>query len=285
MSSSFTTSDGRRLGYRMQGSGPLLVCHPGGPGFSSRYFGDLAGLGESLTLVCLHPRGTEGSDRPADPRAYTLEDYVADLEELRLHLGVERIDLLGHSHGGVVAMVYAAAHSASLDRLVLASTLPRFASEQETAMQAAMRERAGEPWYDDAQAALEAEQAGAFASDRELADLALREFPLYFGEYDAEAAAYLETLREETPNGDALLLFNKEIVGTFDLRSDLALIEAPALVITGERDFITGPVSAAEIAAGIPHARKVVIPRAGHFIFVEARERFRDEVLRFLARP
>jgi hypothetical protein len=42
---SFRTADGRTLSYRREGSGPLLVCHPGGPGFSSRYFGDLAGLG------------------------------------------------------------------------------------------------------------------------------------------------------------------------------------------------------------------------------------------------
>ena len=29
--SSFTTADGRRLAYRREGSGPVLVCHPGGP--------------------------------------------------------------------------------------------------------------------------------------------------------------------------------------------------------------------------------------------------------------
>jgi len=39
---SFTTGDGRKLTYRKLGHGPVLVCHPGGPGFSSAYLGDLA---------------------------------------------------------------------------------------------------------------------------------------------------------------------------------------------------------------------------------------------------
>jgi pimeloyl-ACP methyl ester carboxylesterase len=34
---SFRTADGRTLSYRRRGDGPTLACHPGGPGFSSRY--------------------------------------------------------------------------------------------------------------------------------------------------------------------------------------------------------------------------------------------------------
>ena len=74
----FNTTDGRKLTYRKMGKGPVLVCHPGGPGFSSSYFSDLAGLYEKFTLVMLNPRGTGGSDRPADPQAYRIEDYVSD---------------------------------------------------------------------------------------------------------------------------------------------------------------------------------------------------------------
>ena len=55
---SFRTADGRTLSYRREGKGPVLVCHPGGPGFSARYFGDLAGLGSAFTLVKLNPRGS-----------------------------------------------------------------------------------------------------------------------------------------------------------------------------------------------------------------------------------
>ncbi len=234
------------------------------------------------TVAPCNPRGTEGSDRPADRRAYATADYVADLEELRAHLGLERMQLLGHSHGGVVAQAYAAEHAGRVDKLVLASTLARFADEQHAAMEVGVQAKAGEPWYADALAALEDEQEGRFETDEDLAELALREFPFYFAGYGPAERAYLETLRAEIPVADALLLFNEEIFTTFDLRSELPKITAPTLVITGEDDFITGPVCAADFAT-IPDVRTVLLPGSGHFIFVEARDRFRDEVTAFLS--
>jgi proline-specific peptidase len=277
-----TTRDGRRLAYRRLGDGPTLVCHGGGPGFSSLYLTDLGNLGEELELVLLDPRGTGGSTKPADPRAYAFDDYVADLEELREHLGLERMQLLGHSHGGVIAIAYAARYPERIERLILASSLARFSSEQETTMAEAVEGHSAEPWYEDARAALEAEAAGDFESDEELAELALREFPFYFARYGDKEREYLETLRSETPNADALRLFNTELVPSFDLRPDLARITAPTLVLAGEKDFITGPPSAAELAEGIAQARTVLLPETGHFVFVEAPEAFREAVLAFL---
>jgi len=277
-----TKADGRRLAYRRTGDGPTLVCHGGGPGFSALYLSDLGGLDRELELVLLDPRGTGGSDRPADPRGYGISDYTADLEELREHLGLERMSLLGHSHGGVVAMNYAATYPDRVERLILASTLPRWATEQEASMTAAMEACADEPWYDDAKAALEDEQAGRFSTDEELRDLGLREFPFYFARFGDEEKAYLELIREDVPNADALQLFNKEIFETFDLRPQLSSITAPTLVITGEEDFITGPQSAREIAAGIAGSETVILPGVGHFIFVEGPDAFRDAVLSFL---
>jgi pimeloyl-ACP methyl ester carboxylesterase len=279
---SFRTADGRLLSYRLEGSGPVLVCHPGGPGFSSRYFGDLAGLGRSFTLVLLNPRGTDGSERPSDPGAYANEDYVADLEELRAHLGLGRMLLLGHSHGGVAAQAYAAAHPDRVERLVLASTLARFAEEQHAAMQAAMQAKADRPWHADALAALEDEQEGRFETDEELAALTLRELPFYFAHYGEAEQSYVASLGEEIPVADALLLFNNEVLTGFDLRPQLTKITAPTLVITGEEDFITGPVCAADFGT-IPDGTTVIVPACGHFIFVEARDRFREEVTSFLS--
>ena len=272
-----------RLAYRREGAGPPLVCHPGGPGFSARYFTDLAGLGERFELILVDPRGTGASPRPDDPRAYAIEDYVADLEELRADLELDELDLLGHSHGGVVAMAYAAAHPRRVRRLVLASTLPRFQAEQEGAMEAAMQDKSGEAWYEDARAALEQEQAGDFATDEELGRLVARELPFYFARYGEAERAYHESIRDEVPNADALRLFNEEIFATFDLRPELATIDAPTLVITGAEDFITGPVCAVELMDGIAGAELVVIPATGHVVFVEARDRFRQELTRWLA--
>jgi proline iminopeptidase len=279
---SLTTSDGRKLSYRKLGHGPALVCHPGGPGFSSSYFGDLAGLWEQYTLILLNPRGTGGSDRPSDPREYQIDDYVADVEELRKHLGAEQILLLGHSHGGVVAQAYAATFPSRVRRLVLASTLARFAPEQESAMRAGMDKRSGQPWYQDAVAALDQEQAGDFDSDQQLTELIFRELPLYFAHFGPVEAGYVDTQRSDTVNADTLRLFNQEIFTSFDLRSRLPEIKAPTLVITGDEDFICGPMCAEEICAGIAGARTAIVGDAGHYVFVEQAQAFRDEVADFL---
>ena len=277
-----TTEDGRTLAYRREGSGPALVCHGGGPGFSASYLGNLGGVDERLELILLDPRGTGGSDRPADSSAYAIEDYVDDLEELRRHLGLERLNLLGHSHGGVIAIAYAARHPERVERLILASTLARWAPGQEEAMQESMASHAGEPWYADAKAALEAEQAGEFTTDEEMYELAFREFPFYFAHFDDAARGYLEALHAEATNADTLRYFNTEIFPAFDLRPDLERITAPTLVIAGAEDFITGPPSASEIEQGLADVSKVIIPGCGHFVFFEAPEAFGEAVASFL---
>ena len=218
---SFRTADSRTLSYRREGEGPVLVCHPGGPGFSARYFGDLAGLGSAFTLVMLNPRGSEGSDHPADTRAYQTADYVSDLDELRAHLGLERMLLLGHSHGGVVAAAYAAAHPDRVERLVLASTLARFAAEQEAVMEAAMDEKAAEPWYADAVRPSRTSRRAASRPTRSSAS-----WPSASSRSTSPGTATPSghTSRRSAarfPSPMRCLLFNDEVFTTFDLRSDL----------------------------------------------------------------
>ena len=261
------------------GTGPVLVVHPGGPGFSSAYLGDLAGLWERFTLVILNPRGTGASDRPVDPSGYHLDDYVSDLEELRDNLGLERMLLLGYSHGGIVAQAYASAHPGRVSRLVLASTTARFGPEQAAATQAAKDKRSGQPWYADADAATREE--ADLVSDEQVRDNVFRSMPFNFARFGPVEAGYLDTFRSETINGDALRVFGEDLP-SLDLRGRLPNITAPTLVITGEDDFICGPVCAHEISAAIPGAREAIVGDAGHMVFVEQPQAFHDEVADFL---
>src|SRR5262249_13351324 len=198
-----TTSDGRKLAWREAGSGPLLVCHPGGPGFSARCFGDLTELARDRTLVLLDPRGTGDSDRPADPSAYDLDDYADDVEALRRHLGLERLDLIGHSHGGFVAMRWAGTHPERVGRLVLASTTPRFTDAIREARRARVASHAGQPYFEDAIRALPAHQDGRYANDAELAALYGREWPL-FVPLGFDAGPTFEPLVQAGANAPAL---------------------------------------------------------------------------------
>lgn len=255
----------------------MLVCHPGGPGASSRYLRDLGGLAAQLTLVCLDPRGTGRSDPPRDPSAYTLDHYVADLDELRAQLGLGRIALLGFSHGGMVAIRYAASYPERVERLVLASTSARRGEAQRVEAERLIAARAGEPWYAEAVAALESEEH-AHQTVEAMARLLKTMTPLFFSRWNAAAAEFVKS-DFGIDNVDALRFFNARPP---DLTSDLGRISSPTLVITGEEDFVCGPASGTEIAAGIGAARLVVIPDAGHMTYFEQPERFVVEVLTFL---
>ena len=281
---SLRTTDGRQLAWEEAGSGSPLLCHSGGPGAPAGYFAGLPEIAGERKVLFLDPRGTGASDRPADPRAYELEDYAADVEAIREHLGLERLDLLGHSHGGFVAMAWASAHPERVGRLVLSNTTPRFTDDIRSARQAIIQSYSSEPWFADAIAALEAHQTGRYADDAELAALLEKEVPFYFPRWGDEEQAMARHLGQAAWNGDALRHFNERIAGSMDHRASLARVTAPTLVITGELDPF-GESTAKEIADSLPNATLVVLPGAGHFIFGESpnREAWSRAILDFLA--
>lgn len=274
----FTTPEGLTLSYERRGSGPLLVCHPGGPGGSAAEFRDFAGLDDTFELVLLSPRGSHGSD-PADD--YALSSYVADVEALREHLGVEQLDLLGFSHGGIVAMAYAAAHGARVRRLVLAATLAVWGDEAEAAMQRAIEARRDQPWFAEAQKAIEEEQAGEFASAEELIANVQQQIPLYFHRWEGNEQIGRE-LATDFAKAEPLHYFNTVEFPTLDLRPELRTIEVPTLVVDGDDDMIAGPVCAAAIAAELQDVRRVTIADSGHFLYIEQPEAFRAALTAFL---
>jgi proline iminopeptidase len=119
------------------------------------------------------------------------------------------------------------------------------------------------------------------ATDEQVRDNAMRGMPFYFARFGPAEAAYVDTFCLDPINGDAQRAFGSELPG-LDLRSSLANITAPTLVITGEDDFICGPVCADEISAAIRGSREVIVPDAGHMLVFEQRRIFHDEIANFL---
>jgi pimeloyl-ACP methyl ester carboxylesterase len=280
---SLRTSDGRTLAWRETGSGPPLLCHSGGPGASAAYFGSLDELAAERTLILLDPRGTGASDRPADPSGYGLEDYVADIEAVRGELGLEKIDVLGHSHGGFVAITWAGTRPGRVGRLVLAGTTPRFTDAIRTLRRERVAAHAGRPYFADAIAALQEQQSGRYGSDAELAALYERAAPVLVP-VGAGVEPIAAAFRSSGINADALRHFNEHVAATMDLRPLLARITAPTLVITGEIDPFGGATSD-EIAAALANPTVVTIPGADHFPFLEDEHRaaWSRAILDFLA--
>jgi pimeloyl-ACP methyl ester carboxylesterase len=254
----------------------LLVCHPGGPGFSGATLTDLGGLPESFECVVVDPRGT-GRSAPAD--TFSQEDYVSDLEELREELGVEQFDLLGHSHGGFVAAQYAAKHPERVRRLVLAATAPRLAPEYRDASEAAW-DASSDPTVHAAREARAQRLSSTDLDPEEIIRLAMLELRLYFARADG-VPVMGQVFEREPPNLDALLYFNRETAAHLDLRPLLPAVRAQTLVITGDHDFLGKP-AADELVAGIADARTVVLREAGHFLWIDQPQAFASEVAAFL---
>ena len=275
-----TTTDGRTLAYLELGTGPPLVCHPGGPGIPAEIFEDLAGLDEELTLILLNPRGVDGSD-PAE--TYGLEDYAADLEELRARLGLETIDLFGHSAGGIMSMVYAATYPARVRRLVLCGTFARFSDESREAFGRFLAERESDPRFADAVAARRLREESPPDDEEELGLLALRGLPLLFGRYGEKEQAFMSRAARASVgyHVPALTYFNERVAPTLDLRPQLPRIAARTLVLTGQLDP-WGAWAAPELESLVPDARVVVMPEVGHMPWIEEPEGFRSAMLEFL---
>lgn len=275
---SFTSYDGTRLAYAEVGTGPRLVCLPGGPGRAAAYLEDLGGLTGERTLVLLDARATGRSEVPADPGTLRFDRLADDVEALRAHLGEERLDLLGHSAGTLVAQAYAAAHPDRVRSLVLVTPVAALQGGTRSDVPAIRATREGEPWYADAVAALEGWESAPPAQRREL-ERAAR--PFYYGRWDARQQEHAASADRQM-NPRAELGFGAEGADVAALREGLARVGAPVLVVGAERDAATGLDAVHEVAASFGDARTAVLAGAGHFPWVDEPEAFRDAVSTFL---
>src|SRR6185312_1369779 len=96
---------------------PLVVLH-GGPGADHTYFLPwLLPLAATHRLIFIDERGSGQSERQQDASQYTIEKMADDLEDVRVALHLGKIDLLGHSCGGVLAEAYALKYQQNLRHL------------------------------------------------------------------------------------------------------------------------------------------------------------------------
>ena len=277
---SFTAVDGTQLAYHLTGEGEPLLCLPGGPMRASAYLGDLGGLSRHRRLVLLDLRGTGGSGVPADPATYRCDRQVDDVEALRDHLGLERVDVLAHSAAGDLAILYAARHPGRVRALTLVAARARALGIDFTVehrREAAALRRA-EPWFGAARDAYEAIWAGT-ATDTDW-DAAV---PFFYGRWDADAQAHAASEAEQTNERAADLYASS---GTFipaATRAAIAALDARVLILAGALDGGPLPRVAAAIAREFPRAELTVQPGAGHFPWLDDPAGFTHTVATFLA--
>ncbi|RJG14871.1 proline iminopeptidase-family hydrolase [Massilia cavernae] len=90
-----------RYGPAPSQAAQVLVCVNGGPGLPCDYLRESHKVlaNDDWCIVFYDQLGCGASDRPRDNALWTLERYVAELEQIRAQLGIERFHLLGHSWG------------------------------------------------------------------------------------------------------------------------------------------------------------------------------------------
>ncbi|MGW0948387.1 alpha/beta fold hydrolase [Streptomyces sp. NPDC002623] len=275
----FTAPDGTELAYRLRGEGDPVVVLPGGPMRASAYLGDLGGLTTHRRLVLLDLRGTGDSAVPADPATYRCDRQVEDVEALRVRLGLERIDVLAHSAGGSLALLYAARYPHRVSRLALIAANPwalgRPATPEER-LEAA-RLRRDEPWFATAFPAFEAWLAGEGEPDW----TAVAAF--FYGRWDDTARSHDAAADEQTNVEAEGVFLDPDAFDPPALRGALARVAAPVLVLAGEVDGGPRPEVARLLADAFPNAELAVQPGAGHYPWLDDPEWFVRRVAAFLA--
>jgi pimeloyl-ACP methyl ester carboxylesterase len=232
-------------------SSPILLLRPlGGSTLSWGPF--KTALESRLRVITFDPRARSTTRAMAKDAIGVLDD-----------LGVSRAHVFGISLGGMVATWLAIDHASRVDRLVLASTLPKGTMfRRDMALRALSLARC---------LARPPAQAEACLATRILSKRFRREHP---SEVERIRAAAMER-----PASHRALVTMLAAAARHDATARLCEITAPTLVVAGELDPIVSRASQ-RLLVHIPHARFELVRGVGHDISVEAPEWLAREVIR-----
>ena len=246
------------LHYEEVGQGPRALVLHGGLGIDHHvYRPGLDGLGRALRLVYYDHR-CHGASGDAPLESLTLQRLADDADELRRHLGDDKVGVIGHSFGGFIAYELAARHPETIRFLIILCSSPAldFGDEIAASMEARMTA--------EMRAALD-------LPDPERTIKALQ--PLYFHRWDP---AYGEALDASVrTNHAAALAAGRHLQQSRWTRwADLPAFEFPVLLVMGRHDFIPHLDRADRAAELLPDATVKVFEHSGHYPWLEEPEAF-----------
>jgi 2-succinyl-6-hydroxy-2,4-cyclohexadiene-1-carboxylate synthase len=264
--------NGLEFNVEIDGAGPPLLLLHGFTG-SARAWDDLrAQLAPSRRLIALDLIGHGQSAAPPDPARYTLDWCARDLLALLDSLDLERVDVLGYSMGGRVALHFALSAPDRVKTLILESASPGIEDPVE---------RSNRSKSDDALAQRMLDRGiAAFVDEWE--QLPLLALQPHVPE-DVRKRQHLLRLGND-PAGLANSLRGMGAGQQQPLWSQLGELQLPVQLIVGERD--TRYVATAQrMAAMLPHAELAVVPSAGHTVHLDQPDAFVQVVTQALDHP
>lgn len=259
-----TVADGTRISYTVRGrrdGEPVLLIQ--GLGADSRGWTRQVGALEGThRLVLVDNRGVGKSDRPLGP--YDLEVMATDALAALDAAGYGSAHIVGASMGGIIAQVIGVRHPEKVRSLTLACTACRHFGWR--------RELLGE-WADQAQ---------AFG----MREFVRRNLKWMLGPRSLQrlypAVSVLGPLAFNVPVSSFVAQIQAILAIDDDLRTGLAGIDAPTLVLVGSQDVLTTQGDGEEIASLIPGAQLAIVRGGAHLFMVEQGKAFNQTVRSFL---
>ncbi|MFO0899298.1 MAG: alpha/beta fold hydrolase [Pirellulales bacterium] len=243
---------------------PVLLVH-GFPLDHTMWREQIAALAGKHRVIAPDLRGFGQSE--VTPGKVTMEQFADDLAALLAALEVrEPVVLCGLSMGGYIAFQFWRKYAARLRGLVLCDTKAAPDSEEAAAQRLKLAE-------------LVLRTGVAVLSDNMLPKL-----------FDQHTIAHRRDIVESIQavvlrsNPQGVAAAQRGMAERPDMRPALKDIAAPTLMVVGETDAISPEAEMREIAAGIPGARLIVVPGAGHMAPLERPEGVNPGLLEFLAR-
>lgn len=272
--------NGTKLYYLIIGEGdPLVILH-GGPGLSHDYLvSHLKFLDDRHQLIFYDQRASGNSPMDVSPESLTIESFVSDIEAVRSFLGIEKMTLLGHSWGGLLAMHYAASFPGRVLRMILVDSAPPNSRLDEKNFQTRAKRLAGED-AEKIDSIAESEAFHQLEPEAVRSYLMLSEKARFFNpELISELSMKIDREKIEK------LIWVGQVMNPgladYDIEAKLKGIDCPCLIVHGDYDPI--PLESAEIIhRSIQGSELVVIEDCGHFPFIESPKRFSRVVETFL---
>ena len=266
------------IGYETfgtRGTALPVIAVNGGPGLTHAYMlmNDMWQQVARQRLVVFYDQRGTGASRHVQPGA--LQDMaaqVADLEAVRVLLGLEKAAFVGDSYGGLLVMAYAAAHPEHVVKMVLSDSAPPAWKDLVHLLPQTFPDV-------EEQTAEEGKKLGD-GSDAAARSELRNHFRMIFYSPEKRDAymARMGDLGYEPAVGEAVSKASENI----DLTAALAGFHFPVLVITGRYDMNVAPLTAWRMAHEIPGARIVFFEKSSHLPSYEEPEKYRSELETFL---
>lgn len=273
--------NGAELYYKVMGDGePIVILH-GGPAFEHTYLLPQMGkLAQRFKLIFYDQRATGGSIASTDSSSITLENFVEDLEGIRKAFDLDKMNLLGHSWGGMLAMFYGIKYPQNVNSLMLISTGGARSDFLDDLDYNIDRNRT----TGDSLALLNLRASEEYKNN-DVATFA-KYFKIFFKPYFhvQDLADSLSTTFTDTTLKNRRIIWERPLaheVENYDIRDQLSVIKSPTLIIHGETDVI--PVKyAEEIHNRLENSDLVIFEQCGHFPYIEMPDKFFTLISNFM---